>query len=157
MVKSLDTKRYEDFTTMITFEARRVFNARYPDNRCLEWLESNFRKDSISLALLEDISKRRTLWKNSATKYAKKNLLSFILSLYLAIKEREVYVNALSLHAGIDVLMYALKNTGEDLPEPIRDRIKELAGDKGSDQVNYLISKDKGLKKTSFGALEPPF
>lgn len=128
MVMTLEKERYEDFVTMIMFDARNIVNARYPENNCPEFLSELFGQDTMSMGLLEDLSKRSALWKQA--KHSEElviNLISLIISVYFAVKERGVYQKALYPDAGVHELIYAVKNSGNNLPEQIQKKIKELA------------------------------
>jgi hypothetical protein len=127
MIKALDKGLYEDFSTMILFEARSVVNARYSEDTHPDWLDEPYGQDTISLTLLEDLSKRSSIWKRiKNSKQLGRNLISLILSGYIAIKERDAYLTALSHDAGVEDLIRALKNTGPSLPKPIQKKIKQM-------------------------------
>ena len=104
---------------------RGIVNARYPEDTHPEWLNESHAQDRVSIGLLEDLANRSSIWKR---KYILKhaNLVAMILSGYFAIKERGAYLAALSPNAGIDELMWSLKNSGPDLPKQIREEIKEI-------------------------------
>ncbi len=125
MIQFLKNGKYEDFITLMTFEARSIVHARYSEDMHPDWLNELFAKDTITLALLEDLSKRSLILK--LIKDSKKigsNLISLILSGYLAIRERGVYLSALSPEAGVDDLIRTLKNSGPDLPKSIQKKIQ---------------------------------
>jgi HEAT repeat protein len=127
MIKALDNGLFEDFSTMIMFEARSVVNTRYSEDTHPDWLDQLYGQDTISLALLEDLSKRSSIWKGiKNSKQLGSNLISLILSGYIAIKERDAYLVALSPDAGVEDLIQALKNTGPSLPKPIQKKIKQM-------------------------------
>jgi hypothetical protein len=127
MIKALDKGLYEDFSTMIMFEARIVVNARYSEDTNPVWLVEPYGQDAISLTLLEDLSKRSSIWKRiKNSKQLGKNLISLILSGYFAIKERDAYLTALFPDAGTNNLIRALKNSGPSLPKPIQKKIKQM-------------------------------
>jgi|GEM_PF-719878 len=126
MIKVLDKGLYEDFSTMIMFEARSIVSARYSENTSPAWLDELHARDTISLALLEDLSKRSSIWKRiENSKESGSNLISLILSVYIAIKERDAYLTALSPGAGADDLIRALMNAGPSLPKSIQKKIKQ--------------------------------
>jgi len=127
MIKTLGSGQYEAFTTMIMFEARRVVTKRYQADMQPDYLEKPFSQDSMGLALLEDISRRSSIWKQ--IKESKKigiDLTAVILSGYIAIKERDAYLPALSDDAGIADLIQALKNAGPSFPKQIQKKIKHM-------------------------------
>ena len=127
MTKALGSKLYGDFLSMIMFEARSIFNARYPEGTPPIWLEEPYEQDTMSVALLEDLSKRTPILKRiKDSKESCRNIISLILSVYFAIKEREAYLTALSPEAGVEDLIGALKNSGPSLPKPIQDKIKQV-------------------------------
>ena len=127
MIKSLENGLYEDFMTLIMFEARSIVNARYSENTHPDWLDELHGQDAVSLALLEDLSKRTAIWNRiKDSKELGRNLISLILSGYFAIKERGAYLTALSPDAGIEDLIWALKNSGPSLPKPIQQKIKQM-------------------------------
>ena len=126
MIKALDKGLFEDFSTMIMFEARSVVNTRYPEDTHPDWLDQLYGQDTMSLALLEDLSKRSSIWKQiKNSKQLGSNLISLILSGYIAIKERDAYIKALSPDAGVEDLIWALKNAGSSLPKPIQNKIRQ--------------------------------
>ncbi len=127
MIKAVDKGLYEDFSTMIMFEARSIVNARYSEDTHPDWLDEPYGQDAISLTLLEDLSKRSSIWKRiKNSKQLGKNLISLILSGYFAIKERDAYLTALFPDAGTKNLIRALKNSGPSLPKPIQKKIKQM-------------------------------
>lgn len=127
MIKALDNRLYDDFSTMIMFEARSIVNARYSEEKHPGWLDELNGQDTISLALLEDFSKRSSIWKRiKNSKQLGRNLIALILSGYFSIKERDAYLTALFPDAGVDDLIRALKNTGSRLPNPIQKKIKQM-------------------------------
>jgi hypothetical protein len=127
MIKTLASGQYEAFTTMIMFEARRVVTKRYQEDMHPDYLEKPFGQDSMSLAFLEDISKRSSIWKQiEESKQFGRNLIAVILSGYMAIKERDAYLPALSDDAGVENLIQALKNAGPSLPKQIQKNIKQM-------------------------------
>ncbi len=92
-------------------------NARYPEGTHSGWLDEIYGQDAISLALLEDLSRRASVWKRiKDSKQLGRDLISLILSGYFAIKERDAYLAALSPDAGTGALVRALKNSGPYLP-----------------------------------------
>lgn len=128
MIVSLEDGKYEDFATMIMFDARGILHARYSKDSPPDWLKVSFAQDTMSLALLEDLSRRSSVWRRvKDLKKSGKDLIPLILSVYFAIKERNVYLKALSPDAGVEDLIQALKKTGSRLPMQIQKKIKELA------------------------------
>ena len=127
MVKALKNGLYEDFSTMIMFEARSVVNARYSEDTHPDWLAKAYGQDTISLTLLEDLSKRSSIWKQiKNSKQLGRNLISLILTGYISIKERGAYLTALLPDAGVKDLIRALKNAGPSLPKTIQKKIKQI-------------------------------
>jgi hypothetical protein len=127
MAKALDNGLYEDFSSMIMSDARSVVNARYPEDTHPGWLDELYGQDTISLALLDDFSKRYSIWKRiKNSKLIGRNLISLILSGYMAIKERDTYLTALSHDAGVEDLIRVFKNAGPSLPKPIQKKIKQM-------------------------------
>jgi len=127
MVNSLDSGLYEDFLTGIMFDARSIVNARYSENTHPDWLDEQYGQDAISLALLEDLSKRTSIWKQiKNSKKSDRDLISLILSGYFAIKERDAYLTALFPDAEIEDLIQALKNSGPGLPKSIQKKLKQV-------------------------------
>ena len=127
LTKALGSELYGDFSSMIMFEARSVFNSRYSEGMPPLWLEEPFEQDKMSVALLEDLSKRTPILKRiKESKESCRNIISLILSVYFAIKEREAYLTALSPEAGVEDLIGALKNSGPSLPKPIQNKIKQV-------------------------------
>lgn len=124
MIKFLKNGLYEDFLALIMFEARSIVHARYTENAHPDWLDEPYGKDAITLTLLEDLSKRFSIL--SRIKDSKQfgcDLISLILSGYFAIKERGAYLTALSPDAGVEDLIWALKNSGPSLPKSIQNKI----------------------------------
>ena len=127
LAKTLGSKLYGDFLSMIMFGARGVFNARYPEGTPSIWLEEPFEQDKMSVALLEDLSKCTPILKRiKDSKESCRNIISLILSVYFAIKEREAYLAALFPEARVEDLIGALKNSGPSLPKSIQNKIKQL-------------------------------
>lgn len=127
LTKALGSNLYGDFLSMIMFEARSIFNARYPESTPPIWLKEPFEQDKMSVALLEDLTKRTPILKRiKNSKESCRNIISLILSVYFAIKEREDYLTALSPEAGVEDLIGALKNSGPSLPTTIQDKIKQV-------------------------------
>jgi HEAT repeat protein len=127
MIQSLKNGLYENFITVIMFEARSTVKARYSVDVRPDWLKEPYGQDSISLTLLEDLSKRSSIWKRiKDSKQSGRNLISLILSGYFAIKERGAYLTALSPDAGVEDLIWALKNSGPSLPKPIQKKITQM-------------------------------
>jgi len=127
MIASLDRGLYEDFLTGIMFDARNIVNTRYSEGKQPGWLDDVYGQDAMSLALLEDLSKRPSIWKRiKNSKKSGRDLISLILSGYFAMKERDAYLTALSPDAEIEELIRALKNSGPGLPKPIQEKIKRV-------------------------------
>ena len=128
MIKTLDNGQYKDFSTMVMFDSRRIVNARYSETTHPYWLNDSFGQDTICITLLEDLLKRSSVWKQiKDSKESGRDIISLIISVYFSIKERGVYLKALSPDADVKDVMQALKNSGANLPIPIRNKIKELA------------------------------
>ena len=125
MIKFLENGKYEDFITLLMFEARSIVNSRYSEDTHPNWLKELFDKDRLTLALLEDLSKRSLVLKLiNDSKRLGSNIISLILSGYFAIKERGAYLKALSPDAGVDDLIRTLKNSGPGLPGSIHKKIQ---------------------------------
>jgi len=81
MIKSLSRGQYENFSTTVMFDARTIVLARYPENAPADWLGELFGQDAICLALLEDLSRRSSVWKRIKDfKQLGRNLVSLIIS-----------------------------------------------------------------------------
>jgi HEAT repeat protein len=140
MIESLERGQYEDFLTGIMFDARSIVNARYSEETQPDWLDEAYGQDAISLALLEDLSKRPSIWKRiKNSKGSGQDLICLILSGYFAIKEREAYLTALAPDAQVEELIRALKNSGPGLPKPIQKKIKLL---KPISELKKTLSED---------------
>jgi hypothetical protein len=127
MIKSIENGLYKDFLTVVMFDARSIVKARYSEDIHPDWLDEPYGQDAVSLALLEDLSKRTAIWNRiKDSKQLGSNLISLILSGYFAIKERGAYLTALSPNAGVEDLIWALKNSGPSLPKPIQEKIKQM-------------------------------
>lgn len=126
IVESLSNRAFKDFVTMMLFNARAILHKRYPDEITPDWLVNTYKQDAVCLTLLEELSKRSSIWKQvKNTTYAERNLVALILAVFFAVVERETYVKALSPDATVDELIHALINTGSDFPEAIQERIKK--------------------------------
>jgi hypothetical protein len=126
MIKALGNQLYDDFSTNIMFEARSTVKTRYSEDTPPAWLDELHAQDMISLTLLEDLSKRSSIWKRiENSKEIGSNLIALILSVYFAIEERDAYLAALSPAAGIEDLIRALMNAGPSLPKSIQKKIKQ--------------------------------
>jgi len=126
MIKALDNQLYDDFSTKIMFEARSIVRTRYSEDTPPAWLDELHAQDTISLTLLEDLSKRSSIWKRiENSKELGSNLIALILSVYIAIKEHDAYLTALSPGAGVEDLIRALMNAGPSLPKSIQKKIKQ--------------------------------
>jgi hypothetical protein len=124
MLKFLKNGLYEDFITLIMFDARSIVKARYSEDTPPDWLDELYGKDAITLTLLEDLSKRSLILKRMKdSKQLSSNLISLILSGYFALKERDAYLAALSPDASVEDLIWALKNSGPSLPKSIQKNI----------------------------------
>jgi SEC-C motif-containing protein len=127
MIKSIENGLYKDFLTVVMFDARSIVKARYSEDIHPDWLDEPYGQDAVSLALLEDLSKRTEIWNQiKDSKQLGSNLIALILSGYFAIKERGAYLMALSPDAGVEDLIWALKNSGPSLPKPIQEKIKQM-------------------------------
>lgn len=127
LTKALGSELYDDFSSIIMFEARSIFNSRYSEGVPPLWLKEPFEQDKMSVALLEDLSKRTLILKRiKESKESCGNIISLTLSVFFAIKEREAYLTALSPEAGVEDLIGALKNSGPSLPKPIQNKIKQV-------------------------------
>jgi hypothetical protein len=140
LIRLLENRRYQDFTTAIMLDTRNIIHARYPQNDISDYLREFFGQDTMCLHLLEDLSKRRPIWKQveSSNDFGA-DLISFIISAYFAIKERSAYVKALSPEAGVEELIQALQNSGPYLPVQIQDKIKALSP---ITELKTTLSKD---------------
>jgi hypothetical protein len=128
MILSLENEQFEDFVTIIMFDSQNIVNSRYPNNNSSQFLSELFRKDTMCVSLLEDLSKRTVLWKeNRHSKELAVSLIPLIISIYFAIKERSAYQKALNPEAGTVELIHAVKNSGSTLPVQIQKKIKELS------------------------------
>ena len=128
MIESLQKRRCEDFATMIASDSSKLVNARYPQNDCPDYLDEFHGQDAMCMALLEDLSKRSAIWKQvKDNKELGTKLANLIVSVYFAAKEREAYLEASNPEAGVEELLFALRNTGSVLPMPIRKKIRKLA------------------------------
>ena len=124
MLKFLKNGLYEDFITLMMFDARSIVKARYSEDTHPDWLDELYGKDTITLTLLEDLSKRSLILKRMKdSKQLSSNLISLILSGYFALKERDAYLAALSPDASVEDLIWALKNSGPSLPKSIQKNI----------------------------------
>ena len=140
MIRALDNGLYEDFSTIIALEARRIVDARYSENAHPDWLEDSYGQDIISLTLLEELSKRSFLWNGiKKSEQLGSSLISFILSALVAILERDAYLNALSSDAVVDDMIRALKNSGPGLPKSIQEKIKQV---KPISQLRKALTED---------------
>ncbi len=126
IVESLSNKAFKDLVTMMMFDAKTIIHKRYPDEITPDWLADTYNQDAVCLALLEELSKRSSTWKQvKNTNYAERNLVALVLAVFFAVVEREAYVKALSPDATLDELIHALINTGSDFPDAIQEKIKE--------------------------------
>ena len=125
MIKFLRNGKYENFITLITSEIRSAVNSRYSTDLPPNWLDGLFAKDTLTLTLLEDLSRRPLILKLiEDSKKLGGNLISLILSGYFAVKERGAYLTALASDAGVDDLIRALKKSGPSLPKSIQKKIQ---------------------------------
>jgi len=140
IVKSLSNGAYEDFATMIMFDVRGIIHERYPTKEISGWLTDMYGQDTACLSLLEEVSKRPSIWKQAKnTKYSGRNLVALVLAVFFSVKERDAYVKGLSPHARLDDLIHALAGAGSDLPETIQNKIKEL---KPIAELNNALTKE---------------
>jgi len=127
LLGALADRAIEDIVTMMMFDARGIIHRRYSDTPIPDWLVELFNQDSACLALLEALSKRSSVWKEvKNTEYGGGNLVALVLSLFFAVVEREAYVQALAPDASLEDLLCALLNTGEEFPEAIQKKIREM-------------------------------
>jgi hypothetical protein len=128
LITLLETRRYQDFSTAIMFDARNMVHARYPQKDIPDDLKGLSGQDTMCLHLLELLSKHGMIWKQavSSNDFAS-DLIAFILSAYFAIEERSAYARALSPEAGVEELIQALQGSGPNLPVQIQNKIKVLS------------------------------
>jgi len=128
LIQSLKNGHYEDFLTMIMFEARNIISNRYSKSDDTGHLKELSEQDTLCITLLEDLSKRSTVFKEvlkSTT--VGSDLIAFVLSIYFGIIERGAYVNAYHPDSSKADLIHALEKSGSSLPSKIQDKILELA------------------------------
>lgn len=128
VIALIENRQYKDLVSAIMFDARRIIQARYPQDKLPDCLKEIFGQDTMCLHLLEDFWNRGPIWErveHSST--SGPDLISLIISVYFAIKERSAYVEALHPAAGVEALIQALQNSGPELPVQIQGKIKVLS------------------------------
>ena len=126
LIQSIENKQYEDFITILMFEARSIISSRYSDNNNIDKLKKLFEQDTLCIGILEDLSKRSAAIKEIMELSSEgPDLIAFIISFYLGLLERGAYVNAFLPGCSNEDLIYALENAGSSLPEIIQEKIKE--------------------------------
>jgi len=140
LIALLENRHYQDFTTAVMFDARKIIHTRYSQNDNPDCLRDLLGQDKMCLHLLEDLLKRGPIWKQVESSNAfGSDLISLIISTYFAIKERGAYVKASPPEAGVDELIQTLQNSGPKLPEQIQDKIKVLSP---TSELKASLSKD---------------
>ncbi|MFZ0243310.1 MAG: hypothetical protein WAL90_16850, partial [Desulfobacterales bacterium] len=123
VISLIENRQYQDLVSAIMFDARRIIQSRYPQDHIPDCLKEIFGQDTMCLHLLEDFSTRDPVWKQvEQSSTSGPDLISLIISVYFAIKERSAYVEALHPAAGVEVLIQALQNSGPELPVQIQDK-----------------------------------
>ncbi len=131
IINAIDNNQYQDLSTMIMFASKEIINTRYPDDPIPGVLRDLKEQDHMSLALLEEISKRSIIWENISLDSKSNlwgNIITTIISLYCGTLERGNYVEALYQDCtDREQLVESLKKAGPSFPQPIKDAITETA------------------------------
>ena len=126
LIQTIENKQYDDFITILMFEARNIVSNRYSKNNDSEYLKELFEQDTLCVSILEYLSKRSVIIKEvMELPSVGPDLISFIISVYLGIIERGAYVNAFYPDSSIENLIYALENAGSFLPKNIQEKLKD--------------------------------
>jgi HEAT repeat protein len=140
LIPLIKKRQYQDVATAIMFDVRNLINARYGENNVPDGLKQCFEQDTMCLHLLEALSKRGRVWEqDKASNAYNSDLVSFLVSIYLAVKERGAYFKALYPQAGVKEHIQALQNSGPSLPKQIQDRIAALSP---ISELKQALSKD---------------
>ena len=125
LIALIERRQHQEFATTVMLDAQRMTQMRYsqqPESKPTKGLPG---QDTMCLHLLEDISKRSSIWKQLANdELSATDLVSFVISAYFAIKERGPYVKALNPDAGLETLIEALKHSGPCFPDQLQNNIK---------------------------------
>jgi len=124
LTKALFDGHFSEFAERIMFAAKTIVQERYSDNEVADWLRETHGKDQTSLAVLEALAKRSTIWKKiEDTGQTAEPFLALILALFCGLLDRENHLEALAPDASLDDLLDALAQAGSGFPEALQDRI----------------------------------
>jgi hypothetical protein len=129
IVKYLSKSQYRQLSLRLHASATEITKEKLPDeNNIPHYHESIYTEDLSAITLLAVLAGNQKDWKRfQKNKDGLKASVCAALAAYLGIVERGRYLEALSPHAPLTVLMEAVKNSGRDLPERISDRLIRLA------------------------------
>lgn len=128
IVRLIESGRYQHIATSLMFDARDIIRYRFPKGQSKNYLSEIYEYDTLTLAFLEEFSKRSSSWKQaSKNKNISRNLVSAVLACYFSIQERGGYLQALDPEASCEVLINTLKNTGPEFPKTLQDRLLKLS------------------------------
>lgn len=137
VAKVLHEGRFREFSEMVMFAARTSIQERYGDGEVPDWLQETYNKDQTSLAVLETLVKRSSIWKTlKDTNQSDEPLLALILSLYFGIFERKNHLGALNPEADLNDLLDAMVQSCSDFPKALQDRI--VADQPGQELIDLL-------------------
>nr|WP_319493089.1 HEAT repeat domain-containing protein [uncultured Desulfobacter sp.] len=126
----LKKRQYQDLITALLLDARNMIQKRYPQDVVPDEVLHLFNMDSAGIFLFETLSEQPSLWpKLKAPKNYEtlSSLVSFVLSVYFSIVERNAYTKALMPDAQITDLIRAIQNSGPRVPEALSQKIVNLA------------------------------
>jgi hypothetical protein len=124
----IEGSQYQHIATSLMFDAENIVRSRFPDGHSTDHLSEIYEYDILSLAFLEQFSKRSSYWKRAIrNKNIGRNFVSGVLACYFSIRERGGYLRALAPEAPCEDLINAIKATGSEFPEALQDRLIELS------------------------------
>ena len=128
IAKLIETSQYQHMATSLMFDAQKIVRSRFSEGHSMNHLSEISKCDVLALAFLEELSKRSFYWKRAIkNEDLGRNLISAVLACYFSIQEREGYLQALAPDATCEDLIAALKNTGQEFPKTLQERLVDLA------------------------------
>ncbi len=140
VVGLLEKRQYREVTNHILQSVQKTVANRYSGQRDNAWLEELLGKDDMCVHLLEYLSQGEAVWNRlEKRKSEREEFISFVVSIYFAVMEREAYIEALHPEAETETLLSALQNSGPGIPKDILRRIEAIAP---VGQLKEMLSKE---------------
>ena len=138
IVKLLLEKKYSELASLLAVTGKEKISGRYPQ-AVPDHLGSIYQMDVLSLAMLTEFDGRVTSSQPIRDDLTAPGIIAAMLASCFSIIQRSGLQVALSLEATVDDLMHCLESSGDDLPQPVFERLLKLAP---AERLRDSLSKD---------------